>query len=164
MTTAQILIGFGLIILLAVGSQVVASGLRVPALIVLLPAGFTAGALTTRRPFFETLVQLIISVLFISISATVTPQSLRHLILPTLVLVAVLVIVARPVASFAATLRRDLAKGERAFIAWMAPRGATGTTAARASSRSALTASRLPSTTSRSAGTTCCSWSARTGI
>ena len=49
-----------------------------------------------RRPFFETLVQLIIGVLFVSISATVTPQSLRHLILPTLVLVAVLVIVARP--------------------------------------------------------------------
>ena len=47
MTTAQILTGFGLIILLAVGSQVVASRLRVPALIVLLPAGFTAGALTT---------------------------------------------------------------------------------------------------------------------
>jgi NhaP-type Na+/H+ or K+/H+ antiporter len=46
-TTAQILIGFGLIILLAVGSQVVASRLRIPALIVLLPAGFTAGALTT---------------------------------------------------------------------------------------------------------------------
>ncbi len=46
MTTAQILIGFGLIILLAVGSQVLASRLRIPPLIVLLPAGFTAGALT----------------------------------------------------------------------------------------------------------------------
>ncbi|MGO9780645.1 MAG: cation:proton antiporter [Streptosporangiaceae bacterium] len=76
-----------------------------------------------RRPFFETLVQLIIGVLFISISATVTPQSLRHLVLPTLVLVAVLVVVARPVAAFAATLKTDLPKGERAFIGWMAPRG-----------------------------------------
>ena len=76
-----------------------------------------------RRPFFETLVQLIIGVLFISISATVTPQSLRHLILPTLVLVAVLVIVARPIVAFASTLRTDLPKGERAFIGWMAPRG-----------------------------------------
>jgi NhaP-type Na+/H+ or K+/H+ antiporter len=76
-----------------------------------------------RRPFFETLVQLIIGVLFISISATVTPQSLRHLLLPTLALVAVLVLVARPVAAFAATLRTDLSKGERAFIGWMAPRG-----------------------------------------
>ena len=48
----------------------------------------------SRRPFFETLVQLIIGVLFISISATVTPPSLRHLLLPTLALVAVLVLVA----------------------------------------------------------------------
>jgi NhaP-type Na+/H+ or K+/H+ antiporter len=76
-----------------------------------------------RRPFFETLVQLIIGVLFISISATVTPQSLRHLILPTLVLVAALVIVARPVTAFLSTLKTDLPKGERAFIGWMAPRG-----------------------------------------
>ncbi len=77
----------------------------------------------SRRPFFETLVQLIIGVLFISISATVTPQSLRHLLLPTLALVAVLVLVARPIVAFAATLRRDLIKGERAFIGWMDPRG-----------------------------------------
>jgi NhaP-type Na+/H+ or K+/H+ antiporter len=76
-----------------------------------------------RRPFFETLVQLIIGVLFISISATVTPQSLRHLLLPTLALVAVLVLAARPIAAFAATARTDLSKGERAFIGWMAPRG-----------------------------------------
>jgi NhaP-type Na+/H+ or K+/H+ antiporter len=76
-----------------------------------------------RRPFFETLVQLIIGILFISISATVTPQSLRHLLLPTLGLVAVLVLAARPLAAFAATLRTDLSGGERAFTGWMAPRG-----------------------------------------
>ena len=76
-----------------------------------------------RRPFFETLVQLIIGVLFISISATVTPHSLRHLLLPTLALVAVLVLAARPIAAFAATAGTDLRKGERAFIGWMAPRG-----------------------------------------
>jgi NhaP-type Na+/H+ or K+/H+ antiporter len=77
----------------------------------------------SRRPFFETLVQLIIGVLFISISATVTPQSLRHLLLPTLALVAVLVLVARPITAFASTLRTDLTGGERAFAGWMAPRG-----------------------------------------
>ena len=76
-----------------------------------------------RRPFFETLVQLIIGVLFISISATVTPASLRHLILPTAGLVAVLVIVARPLAAFLATFRTDLSRGERMFTGWMAPRG-----------------------------------------
>ena len=76
-----------------------------------------------RRPFFETLVQLIIGLLFISISATVTPASLRHLVLPTIALIAVLVLVARPTAAFASTLGTDLNKGERAFIGWMAPRG-----------------------------------------
>src|SRR5262245_27078401 len=47
MSTDQILFGVGLILVLAVGSQVLASRLRIPALIILLPAGFTAGALTT---------------------------------------------------------------------------------------------------------------------
>ena len=47
MSTDQVLAGVGLIVVLAVGSQVLASRLRIPALIILLPAGFTAGALTT---------------------------------------------------------------------------------------------------------------------
>jgi NhaP-type Na+/H+ or K+/H+ antiporter len=76
-----------------------------------------------RRPFLETLVQLILGVLFISISATVTPASLRHLLLPTLALVAVLVLVARPLVAFGATVRAGLSRGERGFIGWMAPRG-----------------------------------------
>jgi NhaP-type Na+/H+ or K+/H+ antiporter len=79
--------------------------------------------ISARRPFFETLVQLIIGLLFISISATVTPASIRHLILPTVGLVAVLVLVARPVVAWAAALRTDLNRGERGFIGWMAPRG-----------------------------------------
>jgi hypothetical protein len=47
MTTNQVLIGVGLILALAVGSQVLASRLKIPALIILLPVGFTAGAITT---------------------------------------------------------------------------------------------------------------------
>ena len=76
-----------------------------------------------RRPFAETLIQLILGLLFISISATVTPASLRHLIAPTLVLVAILVLVARPLVAAVCTLRTDLTRGERGFIGWMAPRG-----------------------------------------
>jgi NhaP-type Na+/H+ or K+/H+ antiporter len=44
-TTDQVLIGVGLILVLAVGSQVLAGRLRIPALILLLPVGFAAGAL-----------------------------------------------------------------------------------------------------------------------
>ncbi|MER5602741.1 cation:proton antiporter [Streptomyces sp. NPDC002265] len=76
-----------------------------------------------RRPFFETLVNLVIGLLFISISATVTPQSLRHVLLPTLGLVAVLVLVTRPVVAALSTLGTDVPAGERCFLAWMAPRG-----------------------------------------
>ena len=76
-----------------------------------------------RRPFFETVIQLIIGVLFVSISASVTPDSLKGLVLPTLGLVAVLVLVARPLAALVATLWTSLSRGERGFIGWMAPRG-----------------------------------------
>ena len=47
MTTNQVLAGVGLILVLAVASQVLASRIRIPALIILLPAGFIAGAMTT---------------------------------------------------------------------------------------------------------------------
>jgi NhaP-type Na+/H+ or K+/H+ antiporter len=76
-----------------------------------------------RRPFFETLVQLIVGLLFISISASVTPASLHHLVLPTVALVAVLVLLARPVVALLACLRTNLGWGERLFVGWMAPRG-----------------------------------------
>jgi NhaP-type Na+/H+ or K+/H+ antiporter len=85
-----------------------------------------------RRPFFETLVQLVIGVLFVSISATITPASLKHLVLPTIGLLAVLVLAVRPIVAALATRRTDLSRGERAFTGWMAPRGivaaATATT------------------------------------
>ncbi|MGH9228809.1 MAG: cation:proton antiporter [Acidimicrobiales bacterium] len=76
-----------------------------------------------RRPFFETVVQLVIGILFISISAIVTPESVRDVLWPALGLIAVLVLVARPFVAFAATLRTDLSRGERAFVGWIAPRG-----------------------------------------
>ncbi|MFE9881465.1 cation:proton antiporter [Streptomyces sp. NPDC005784] len=76
-----------------------------------------------RRPVSETLVQLIIGLLFVSISSTVTPASLHHVVLPTLGLVAVLVVLTRPLAASLATLGSGLPGSERTFIAWMAPRG-----------------------------------------
>ncbi len=70
MTTNQILIGIGLILVLAVGAQILAGRLHIPALIVLLPAGFVAGAVTTDvnperllGPAFEPLVSLSVAVI-----------------------------------------------------------------------------------------------------
>jgi NhaP-type Na+/H+ or K+/H+ antiporter len=76
-----------------------------------------------RDSFFPTMVELLIGLLFISISATVTPASLKHVVLPTLGLVAILVLVARPLVALVATLGSDLSRAQRAFIGWMAPRG-----------------------------------------
>jgi NhaP-type Na+/H+ or K+/H+ antiporter len=99
------------------------AGLIAAVLMGLAVANMRGFDMPARRPFFETLVQLIIGVLFISISATVTPASLKHLVLPAIGLVAVLVLVTRPLVAFLATVRTDLARGERRFTGWMAPRG-----------------------------------------
>jgi NhaP-type Na+/H+ or K+/H+ antiporter len=99
------------------------SGFIAAVLMGLAVANLRAFDVPAKRPFFETLVQLIIGVLFVAISATVTPESLRHVVLPTLVLVAVLVLVTRPFVALVATIRSELDRGEREFIGWMAPRG-----------------------------------------
>ena len=75
------------------------------------------------RPFLKTVVQLAIGVLFISISATVTPASLRGVIWPTLGLVALLVLLVRPAVAVVATMRTSLPRNERIFIGFMDPRG-----------------------------------------
>ncbi|EDY53507.1 MULTISPECIES: cation:proton antiporter [Streptomyces] len=86
-------------------------------------ANLPSMSVPARRPFFETLVSLILGLLFISISATVTPHSLRHVWLPALGLAAFLVLVVRPLVALASSVGTDLTHGERGFIGWMAPRG-----------------------------------------
>ena len=75
------------------------------------------------RKFFRTIVQLVIGVLFISISATVTPSSVRAVLGPTLLLLLGLVVIVRPLVAAVSTLRTPLSVRERAFIGWMDPRG-----------------------------------------
>lgn len=76
-----------------------------------------------RRPFFGTLVQLIIGLLFISISSAVTPASVVPVLVPSLVLIVLLVFVVRPLVAFCATRGSGLTHGEWGFLGWMAPRG-----------------------------------------
>jgi NhaP-type Na+/H+ or K+/H+ antiporter len=78
---------------------------------------------SARQPFFDVLIQLILGLLFISISATVTPASLQPLWPATLGLLAILVLVVRPVVALVSTARAGLSWGERGLIGWMAPRG-----------------------------------------
>ncbi len=78
--------------------------------------------MSSDRPFIKTVVQLAIGVLFIAISATVTPASLRGVIWPALALVALLVLVVRPAVAVVATARSSLTRNERIFIGCMDPR------------------------------------------
>ena len=120
-TTSQLAVVVGVAAVCNIGRD--DAGLIAAVLMGLALANLRGFDIPARRPFLETLVQLIIGVLFVSISATVTPGSLNHLVLPTLGLVAVLVLVTRPLVAFLATIRADLTRGEREFIGWMAPRG-----------------------------------------
>ncbi len=75
------------------------------------------------RPFLKTVVQLTIGVLFISISATVTPSSLRGVVWPTIGLVACLVLLVRPVVAALSTAGTGLTRNQRIFVGSMDPRG-----------------------------------------
>jgi NhaP-type Na+/H+ or K+/H+ antiporter len=114
-TTAQL----AAVVAVAAGCDIVRedSGLISAIVMGLAMANLRGFDVPARRPFFETLVQLIIGVLFITISATVTPASLHHLVLPALALIAVLVVLARPLVGLLATARTDLTTGERLELA-----------------------------------------------
>jgi NhaP-type Na+/H+ or K+/H+ antiporter len=71
--------------------------------------------------FQGTLVQLLIGALFILIAASVSPSDVSAVLAPTLGIVAVMVLVLRPIAVALATRRSALSIRERAFVGWMAP-------------------------------------------
>jgi NhaP-type Na+/H+ or K+/H+ antiporter len=73
--------------------------------------------------FQGNVVQLLIGILFVLISASVTPASVRPLIPGSLGVIAVMVLLIRPLATALAARGSTLSRPERTFIAWLAPRG-----------------------------------------
>jgi len=73
--------------------------------------------------FQETLVQLLVGVLFILVSASVSADEVRAVIPEALFLVAIMILLIRPAVAALATLRSPFTVRERAFAAWLAPRG-----------------------------------------
>jgi NhaP-type Na+/H+ or K+/H+ antiporter len=73
--------------------------------------------------FHETLVQLLIGVLFVMIAASVSPSDVGHVLAGSLGLVAIMILLIRPVVAALSSWRSSLDTRERAFVAWMAPRG-----------------------------------------
>lgn len=75
------------------------------------------------RQFGETLDVLIIGVLFILLGALVTIDGLREYAWSIVAIVAILVVIVRPLAAALALFRTDLDWRDVALIGWVAPRG-----------------------------------------
>lgn len=100
-------------------------------------------SLTDADPFFNAVVSIGIGVLFVSIAALVSITDVVSILVPTLAMALVLIVIVRPLVALLTTSRAGLSRPERAFIAWMDPRGIVA--AATASSIGAsLIALKLP--------------------
>jgi NhaP-type Na+/H+ or K+/H+ antiporter len=107
-TTSQVLLGSGVILVLAVGSQVLAIRLRLPSVIVTLPIGFAAGAIIPNLnpdrlygPAFQAFVALAIGVLLYNAGLNLDVHLLTG---PTKQIVSRLIGIGAPVTlAFAAT-------------------------------------------------------------
>ena len=79
--------------------------------------------ISLTRESQETLVQLLIGVLFVLIAASVSPSDVEAVLPEAIALVLVMALLLRPVVVVLATWRSSLTWRERGFLAWMAPRG-----------------------------------------
>lgn len=73
--------------------------------------------------FKENLSVLIISFLFIVLSARLDFNVFENLSYTSLIFLAILVFIARPLSVFISTIRSGFSINERMFLSWMAPRG-----------------------------------------
>jgi NhaP-type Na+/H+ or K+/H+ antiporter len=82
--------------------------------------------------FDQTLVELLIGVLFVMLAASVSPSEIEPVLLPAIGLIAALALAVRPLIVVLATWRSGLPRRERLMVAGIAPRGivaaATGST------------------------------------
>jgi len=72
---------------------------------------------------YEHLSSLILAAIFVVLAARIEPEALSANLLPALGVLAVLVVVVRPLTVLAATLGTSLTRAERAYLALLAPRG-----------------------------------------
>ena len=91
-------------------------------------AGVVVGNIETRidrdlREFKEEITVLLIGLLFVMLAADVRIEQVRELGWPGLAVVGVLVFVVRPLGVSLSAWGSDLSWKDRAFVAWVAPRG-----------------------------------------
>ncbi|MCJ2021911.1 sodium:proton antiporter [Methylobacterium sp. E-065] len=79
--------------------------------------------LAELRRFKEALVVLLVSCLFVVLTADLDLALLGKLSVPILGLTASILFIVRPAAIWLATMRSDLSRRERLFVGWIGPRG-----------------------------------------
>ncbi len=97
-------------------------------ILVAIVAGLLVGNLPGLRPrslitFKEELTVLLLGLLFVLLAADVRLADVRSLGWAGLGVVAVLILVVRPIDVLVSTWGTDLTTGEKRFLAWLAPRG-----------------------------------------
>lgn len=75
------------------------------------------------QPIVRTVITVSVGVLFVALSALVTPASLVPVLAPALATATVLILVVRPGMALLMTTGSGLSWRERLFVGWMAPRG-----------------------------------------
>lgn len=75
------------------------------------------------RHFKSELTEMAIAVLFILLAAKLKLSAFISLGIPGILLIAIVIIVIRPVGIFLSTYKSNLKFNERSFLAWLAPRG-----------------------------------------
>ncbi|MBZ0291604.1 MAG: sodium:proton antiporter, partial [Anaerolineae bacterium] len=73
--------------------------------------------------FKENLVTVLLSSIFILLAARVQMSDISQLGLNSLLFLAVLIFIARPLTAFVSTIGSEMTWRERAFLGWLAPRG-----------------------------------------
>jgi hypothetical protein len=73
--------------------------------------------------FEETLVQLLIGLLFVLVAASVSPHEVRSVMPEAIGLLAAMVVLVRPAAVALTLARSPFTRQQKTFVAWMAPRG-----------------------------------------
>ena len=80
-------------------------------------------SMTELRRFKEYVTLILVSVLFVVLSANINPESFQRLDLRSLALIAAMLFAVRPISVLVATLGTELTWKERLLPAWIAPRG-----------------------------------------
>jgi len=118
-----VLISMALVIFTACNLEMEGAGLVAVTIFGMALTNLHIPGVAELRRIKESMVVLVVSVLFILLTADLHREVLKHLSIPILMLTLVVLFVVRPVGIFFSTLGTSMPWKERLFVGWIAPRG-----------------------------------------